>query len=62
MLQYTMHFQKYPGDHSKWFQQMRGCAPKPKVILLGNAAGFEAEINSLRSLGIEIDDRTDPDL
>lgn len=57
MSQYTMHFQKYPGDHAQWFRKVRGVASK--VVLLGNPAGFEAEIEGLRRAGVEIDDRTD---
>lgn len=49
--------QKYPGDHAGWFRQIRGIATK--VILIGNPAGFEAEIEGLRQAGVEIEDRTD---
>lgn len=57
MSQYTIHFQKYPGDQAQWFSKVRGIASK--VLLLGNLAGFEAEIEGLRQAGVEIEDRTD---
>lgn len=57
MSQYTMHFQKYPGDHAEWFRRVRGIASK--VVLLGNPAGFEAEIEGLRQAGVEVVDQTD---
>lgn len=57
MSQYTMHFQKYPGDHAEWFRHVRGIAST--VVLLGNPAGFEAEIDGLRQAGVEVIDQTE---
>jgi len=57
MSQYTLHFQKYPGDHAEWFRRVRGTASK--VVLLGNPAGFEAEIEGLLQAGVEVVDQTD---
>lgn len=56
MPQYTMHFHKYPGDHAEWFRRVRGIAST--VVLLGNPAGYEAEIEGLRQAGVEVIDQT----
>ena len=59
MTQYTMHFQKYPHDIAQWFKHMQTRNTSGKVILLGDATGFETDIESLRKTGVHIEDRTE---
>lgn len=56
MAQYTLHFQKHPAP-GDLLRSVRGIASK--VILLGDAAGFESAIADLRADGVEIEDRTE---
>lgn len=56
LVEYTVNFQRHP-DPRELIRRLSG-QPGCKVILRGDAAGYEDAISALETSGVVVDDRT----